>query len=316
MTDELRYYVRSERHLQALQTWLDGAHPSYPVSVTSKGSDVVPRKLFPLLKTQELGHVVLYGPTLGSTQTLLRETLKPAAPAGLVCYAKLQSSGKGRGANSWSSPEGCLTYSFQSAFVDGNMLPFVQYLVSLAVIKAVETVHTEAAGSGSGVGAGAVRIKWPNDIYAHQVKIGGILCQSEYCNGKFSVTTGVGINISNRSPTTCLQDVLSTDEQPCTVTKEEFLAAFCNVYEPMEKLFVEKGFEPFMTDYLARWLHTDQVVQVASASDASGEKVPAVIKGLTSTGCLLAQGDDGSQLELYPDGNSFDFLAGLLKRKL
>ena len=84
----------------------------------------------------------------------------------------------------------------------------------------------------------------------------------------------------------------------------------------MEKLFVKKGFEPFMTDYLARWLHTDQVVQVASASDASGEKVPAVIKGLTSTGCLLAQGDDGSQLELYPDGNSFDFLAGLLKRKL
>ncbi|KAJ8577210.1 hypothetical protein ON010_g1998 [Phytophthora cinnamomi] len=84
----------------------------------------------------------------------------------------------------------------------------------------------------------------------------------------------------------------------------------------MEKLFLEKGFEPFMTDYLARWLHTDQVVQVASGEDAGGKKTPAVIKGLTGTGCLLAQGDDGARLELYPDGNSFDFLSGLLKRKL
>ncbi|OWZ12410.1 Biotin-protein ligase [Phytophthora megakarya] len=311
MTEELRYYTRSERHLQALQTWLEGAKPVYPASLASSDSNAVQSKLFPLLNTQELGGVVLYSPTLGSTQTLLRETLKPAAPAGLVCYTELQSSGKGRGANTWSSPEGCLTFSFQSAFTDGATLPFVQYLVSLAIIKAVEAVNGALPGS-----AGPVRIKWPNDIYANQVKIGGILCQSEYRDGKFSVTTGIGINISNRSPTICLQDILSTQEQPCYLTKEEFLAAFCNVYEPMEKLFQEKGFEPFMADYTARWLHTDQMVQVASGSDPSGDKVPAMIKGLTSTGCLLAQGDDGSRLELYPDGNSFDFLTGLLKRKL
>ncbi|KAG3094496.1 hypothetical protein PI124_g17167 [Phytophthora idaei] len=311
MTEELRNYARSERHLQALQTWLEASLPSYPASVASGGSDPVQSKLFPLLKTKELGGVVLYSPTLASTQTMLRETLKPSAPAGVVCYTELQSGGKGRGTNTWSSPEGCLTFSFQSVFTDGTTLPFVQYLVSLAIIKAVEVVHAAVPGS-----AGPVKIKWPNDIYANQAKIGGILCQSEYRDGKFSVTTGIGINISNRTPTICLQDILGTKEHPCTVTKEEFLAAFCNAYEPMEKLFLEKGFEPFMVDYVARWLHTDQVVQVASGDDASGKKVPAVIKGLTSTGCLLAQGDDGSRLELFPDGNSFDFLTGLLKRKL
>ena len=188
MTDDLRYYVRSERHLQALQTWLAGARPSYPVGRSADGADVVQRKLFPLLKTQELGNVVLYGPTLASTQTLLRETLKPAAPAGLVCYTQLQSRGKGRGRNSWSSPRGCLTFSFQSAFVDGETLPFVQYLVSLAVVKAVEAIDDDADGASGR--NGLVGIKWPNDIYAQHVKIGGILCQSDYCNGKFSVTTG------------------------------------------------------------------------------------------------------------------------------
>ncbi|GMF65618.1 unnamed protein product [Phytophthora lilii] len=186
MTEELRYYARSERHLQALQTWLEAAKPAFPAAVASGGADAVQSKLFPLLRTQELGGVVLFAPTLGSTQTLLRETLKPAAPAGLVCYTELQSSGKGRGTNTWSSPEGCLTFSFQSAFVDGATLPFVQYLVSLAIIKAVEAVHAAVPGS-----AGPVRIKWPNDIYANQVKIGGILCQSEYRDGKFRVTTGM-----------------------------------------------------------------------------------------------------------------------------
>ncbi|KAF4317588.1 hypothetical protein BBO99_00006384 [Phytophthora kernoviae] len=314
MTEELRYYARSERHLQALQTWLETAKPSYPSSVASDSSDAVQTKFFPLLKTQNLGGVVLYSPTLSSTQTLLHETLKPAAPAGLLCYTELQLSGKGRGSNTWASPEGCLTFSFQSAFVDGNTLPFVQYLVSLAIIKAVEAVHAASSTSVTG-SASAVRIKWPNDIYANKVKIGGILCQSEYRDGKFSVTTGIGINISNRSPTICLQDVLGTEQNPCAVTKEEFLAAFCNAYEPMEKLFLTDGFEPFMTEYLSRWLHSDQVVQVASGDDANGKKVPAVIKGLTSTGCLLAE-SDGSRFELYPDGNSFDFLSGLLKRKL
>ncbi|KAI9907895.1 hypothetical protein PsorP6_003326 [Peronosclerospora sorghi] len=106
-------------------------------------------------------------------------------------------------------------------------------------------------------------------------------------NRKLSLA-GIGINIFNRPPTICLQDVLSTKESPCTVTKEEFLAAFCNVYEPMEKVFLEKGFEPFMTSYLARWLHTDQPVQVANDDEPNGEKVLAIIKGLTSTGCLLA----------------------------
>ncbi|KAI9920753.1 hypothetical protein PsorP6_002210 [Peronosclerospora sorghi] len=221
MTEGMRYYVRSQRNFQTFKN----AKPSIPVEVASRGSNVVQCNLFPLLKTQELGGVVLYGTTLESTQALLRETLKPAPPAGIIFYTELQSSGKGRETNTWSSPEGCLTFSFQSVFVDGTTLPFVQYLVALAIIKAGETVHSSELGN-----AGSVRIKWPNDIYANQVKIGGILCQSEYHNGLFSVTTGafwyirdlqlcfnrklslagICINIFNRSPTICLQDVLST----------------------------------------------------------------------------------------------------------
>jgi biotin--protein ligase len=53
-----------------------------------------------------------------------------------------------------------------------------------------------------------VRIKWPNDIYAQQLKIGGVLCQSAYRDQKFQVVIGVGLNVSNRDPTTCINAIV------------------------------------------------------------------------------------------------------------
>lgn len=216
--EEVRGYARSERHVRHFQAWVSSLSPSFSVKTlegdaSSSDADTTPKKLFSLLRTDVLGCLLLFSEALPSTQTLLHETLRPNAPAGVVCYTTHQLQGKGRGANTWVSPEGCLTFSFKSVFTDGNTLPFVQYLVSLAIVQAVEAVQ------GSGAGASPVRIKWPNDIYVDTVKIGGILCQSEYKDGAFNVTTGIGINISNRSPTICLQDVLSTEHKPCTVTK-------------------------------------------------------------------------------------------------
>ncbi|TMW66384.1 hypothetical protein Poli38472_004149 [Pythium oligandrum] len=318
LAEELRGYARSERHLRQFQEWTDAITQVLPINVVEPGSTAplanekdkaVTQELFSRLRTKTLGGIVLFSPAMASTQTFLHETFRPAAPAGVVCYTAHQLQGKGRGTNTWVSPEGCLTFSFRSSFTDGASLPFVQYLVSLAIVKAVESVHELPSGV-----ANPVRIKWPNDIYANNVKIGGILCQSEYQNQAFSLTTGIGINISNREPTLCLRDALSTEDKPCNVTKEEFLAAFLNVFEEMQDEFMTKGFAPFMDAYLQRWLHSEQVVQVASDDDSEA-KVPAVIKGLTSTGCLLAE-SSGQKLELYPDGNSFDFLSGLLKRKL
>ena len=40
------------------------------------------------------------------------------------------------------------------------------------------------------------------------------------------------------------------------------------------------------------------------------------IQGLTPAGYLYAIGEDGKSYELHPDGNSFDFFAGLVRRKM
>jgi biotin--protein ligase len=64
-----------------------------------------------------------------------------------------------------------------------------------------------------------VRIKWPNDIYANNLKLGGILCHSSYREGQFHVIMGVGLNVSNREPTTCVQALVEAAASQATGTQ-------------------------------------------------------------------------------------------------
>ena len=97
-----------------------------------------------------------------------------------------QSAGKGRGANVWSSPRGCLAASLSTTLaLPGTRLPFVQYVVSLAVLRAAReelvAAITEAAGDrgdAAEAAAALIRIKWPNDVYLDGRKLAGVLCHS------------------------------------------------------------------------------------------------------------------------------------------
>jgi biotin--protein ligase len=73
------------------------------------------------------------------------------------------------------------------------------------------------------------------------------------------------------------------------------------------------GFEPLEPAYLRQWLHTDQKVVL---EEGAGAKTEVTVRGLTKTGYLLATDAAGARFELHPDGNSFDFFQGLVKKKL
>jgi biotin--protein ligase len=47
-----------------------------------------------------------------------------------------------------------------------------------------------------------------------------------------------------------------------------------------------------------------------------GRRVRLTVRGLTSSGFLLAEDAGGARYELTPDGNSLDLMHGLLRRKL
>jgi len=266
--------------------------------------------------------VLLYAPSLPSTQTLLFKQLD-CEQDGIVCVVDRQVSGRGRGDNRWESPAGCLTFSFSTSVQQPALLPFFQYVVSMALYKTVSAITKDDAKASVGL-----QLKWPNDIYGpNKAKIGGVLCESrvKVSNrgaGKgpsFYVIAGVGINLFNSQPTTCLRDMLAEaghEEAAEQLTREGFLAQFCGEFEALLSVLRQQGFAPLTERYTDMWMHTGQSVKVQDEKGGPGSARQATIRGVAPSGFLLAQDDAGTMLELHPDGNSLDMMKGLISRKV
>jgi biotin--protein ligase len=72
-----------------------------------------------------------------------------------------------------------------------SKLVFIQYLFALAVVEACR--DTSFLGSRRG---DAIRLKWPNDIYAitnegEKKKIGGVLVNTSFASGTVSIVIGL-----------------------------------------------------------------------------------------------------------------------------
>lgn len=98
-----------------------------------------------------------------------------------------------------------------------------------------------------------------------------------------------------------------------TIPKEVLLASILTQLEQGLDSFSEHGFAPQEQQYLNCWLHSEQPVTL---EDPTAGPVQLVIKGLTSSGFLLAVDEMGVRYELTPDGNSLDMMQGLIRRKL
>ncbi|KAK2659623.1 hypothetical protein Ddye_006156 [Dipteronia dyeriana] len=217
-------------------------------------------------------------------------------PVGAVCVADIQFKGRGRSKNVWESPKGCLMFSFTIQMENGRVVPLLQY-VGLPYLD--------------------VKIKWPNDLYLNGLKVGGILCTSTYKLKKFNVSVGVGLNVSNEEPTTCLNAALrKLCDSAYQYRREDIIAAFFNKFEIFYDLFVNQGFQTLEELYYQTWLHSGQRVIVQEKNEDRIVENVVTIQGLTSSGYLLAIGEDHQMCELHPDGNSLDFFKGLIRRKL
>lgn len=267
---------------------------------------------FAALRTRRLGRALLHSEALPSTQDVVLAAgtaggVESVVADGLACVADVQTVGRGRGGNRWESPRGCLMFSYRCRVANPARLALVQYVVSLAAVDAARAVDPRAV----------VRLKWPNDLYAPggALKLGGVLCQSSNSGGVFDVTVGVGINVSNREPTACLDGIVRDavapgDAPPPPIAREALLAEFFNVYEAHHARLEADGFAPFRPPYLRSWLHSGQRVEVAGSGHA-------VVRGIADSGYLVAElpEEGGRVVELHPDGNSFDFMRGLVVAK-
>lgn len=294
-------------------------------------------------KLSKLGHIVLYSQKTDSTQRFLQENPRflSTLPHGAVHVADRQTDGKGRSGNGWISPAGCLHFSLLLDFKGYiRHMHMVQYLFALACVQAVKDVHTVRLGDTEksvDLSRIPIFIKWPNDIYILRginsgdyrnnwdklVKIGGIIVNSDVSSASSvqRLIIGLGLNIYNNRPTSCLHNLLKDqDLSPSVVEKlspSYFLAKILNRFSTMYPEFERTGFKAFLNDYYANWIHTDQLVNIESnaelqegnLSDQSADKSKNYeICGINDFGHLVAKSllYPSQYLELQPDGNRFD----------
>ncbi|KAJ3679336.1 hypothetical protein LUZ60_017347 [Juncus effusus] len=260
-----------------------------------------------LICASKFGRFLVWSPRLSSTHDLVSKNFDEI-PVGTVCVTDVQFKGRGRSKNVWESPMGCLLFSFTLQMQDGKKLPLLQYIVSLAITESIKQLCQD-----KGLEQIDLRIKWPNDLYLEGLKVGGVLCTSSYHSKFFNVSAGVGLNVDNENPTTCLNAVIrKMNPNSVKLEREEILATFFNKFEDLFDIFVNQGFHVLEDLYCKTWLHSGQKVVIEENND----KVEVTIQGLTPAGYLLATDEENKSYELHPDGNSFDFFKGLVRRKL
>lgn len=253
------------------------------------------------------GKAVLLSQQISSTQIFMVNDDFLNLPVGAVYIAITQTGGIGRKGNSWVSNRGCLMFSFSFSVPQSRVI-FVQYLVTLLLQQTI---------SDSVFGSLGVKIKWPNDLYVGQEKVGGVICQvandfnpCDTPTAYSKVICGVGLNLENSHPTTCLKDELQKrgrtlrDEE---WSKEKLLAAFLNRFEKELIRFQTEGFDPFLESYYSVWLHKGQIVDV--------EGKPFAMKGLSKDGFLEVLSEHGELKTLRPDGNRLDLLHSMIVMK-
>ncbi|CAH1228588.1 HLCS [Branchiostoma lanceolatum] len=265
------------------------------------------------LKTRTLGQVVLYTEVIPTTMTVL-DRLSSCVPedTGLIAIAHRQTSGQGRGGNVWLSPLGCAMFTLhvriplQSEL--GHRLPFIQHIMSLAVVESVRTLPSYQDLD--------LRLKWPNDIYyGDSMKLGGVIVNSSIMGNNCCAFIGCGFNVSNSNPTICINDLVKQhnklhDTDLPEFTTEELIARAVTTMEDLVQEFQDNGSDNFLQRYYSRWLHSEQKVHLSSEAGPQ-----ATILGLDDSGFLSVVKDGGEIVSVQPDGNTFDMLRNLITIK-
>jgi BirA family biotin operon repressor/biotin-[acetyl-CoA-carboxylase] ligase len=126
--------------------------------------------------------------TLGSTNDRARQCAAEGGPLPLLVLAENQTSGRGRGSNRWWTGPGSLAFSLLLDAADLRIERSRSPLVALAAAVAVaETVAHRLPDRQVG-------IHWPNDVFADNRKLAGILVET--LSPRLYVI-GVGINTNS-----------------------------------------------------------------------------------------------------------------------
>jgi BirA family biotin operon repressor/biotin-[acetyl-CoA-carboxylase] ligase len=151
-----------------------------------------------------VGHNTVTIKEVNSTNSYLKQALSNSTPLpeGTVIMAEKQTAGRGQIQNTWHSEPGknlTLSILLNPRFLQIQR----QFDLNIAVSLAINDVLTRYFGY-------AALIKWPNDSYIGDEKIGGMLIENIIQGGEIKhAIIGLGLNINQTEFPAILQKVTS-----------------------------------------------------------------------------------------------------------
>jgi BirA family biotin operon repressor/biotin-[acetyl-CoA-carboxylase] ligase len=223
------------------------------------------------------GFTVEVLPAVDSTNSELMRRARAGRAEPVLLVAEHQTAGRGRLGRSWASAPGAsLTFSLglPLAPVDWSGLSLA---VGVALAESLDP---------------AVRLKWPNDLWVEDCKLGGILVETagfgEAAGASRYAVVGVGLNVAEReaeglsTPPAWLQALAPGLDAP---------AALLRVAAPLVaalQAFEQFGFAPFQARFQARDALRDREVLLSDGTAGTAH-------GVSEAGALLVHTAAGMQ---------------------
>lgn len=142
------------------------------------------------LKTSYLGCDYRYYDVIDSTNKEVKRLISKGnnIKNGSIFICETQTNGSGKFNRKWHSPEKCgLWFTIVLNIEDADMdISKITLLTGAAVCSSLRSFNIEST------------IKWPNDIYLNNKKIGGILTERVWDSNKSSyLIIGIGLNVNS-----------------------------------------------------------------------------------------------------------------------
>jgi BirA family biotin operon repressor/biotin-[acetyl-CoA-carboxylase] ligase len=240
------------------------------------------RKIEPFLAGKRISLEIFE--TLESTSHYLKSKIPLETQT--VCLAEYQSMGRGRLGRKWLSPFGRNIYcSLSGVFKkDIGEMSGLSLAVGILTAKALESFNPQIK----------LRLKWPNDLYINNQKLGGILIElMGEAYGNCQAIIGIGLNVN-------MKDIELPELDQPWISLEHIVQEKLNrniivghilrtILEGLE-VFQHKGLEAFLPE----WEQYDLLRNQKVSLNTGAGKVSGIARGVDSQGFLLLENTSGS----------------------
>jgi len=158
-----------------------------------------------------------------------------------LCVAESQTKGRGRNLKRWQSPKYENIYMSLSFSSNHQLKNFSSFsLVSALAVHNVlmrQNIFTE--------------IKWPNDIFLNEKKIGGILIETLSRGEENLIVVGIGLNVFMENNSEIERDwtSLKLEFENIEIDRNEIISEIANEVLLLKSNFEKKGFDDFVKDF-------------------------------------------------------------------